>query len=189
MKSLSTLLQVATASQLVFDSLPPAAGGSFGTPVTYNQGLAVQFRSLDACGAPTQLAYVNFTVSTENVDNNSTYLEVALCPSENGLPKCPSTNYPERLPIRIVAKRIQYQWVPSATVQMAPSTLYWFVVLSNAEKMNHAVIWMDGVKRFTTDNDPTNDVLSAFTLSDAGDWAADPPRNNRTVSSMQVVAI
>ncbi|ETV92307.1 hypothetical protein, variant [Aphanomyces invadans] len=174
MKSLSTLLQVATASQLVFDSLPPAAGGSFGTPVTYNQGLAVQFRSLDAC---------------ENVDNNSTYLEVALCPSENGLPKCPSTNYPERLPIRIVAKRIQYQWVPSATVQMAPSTLYWFVVLSNAEKMNHAVIWMDGVKRFTTDNDPTNDVLSAFTLSDAGDWAADPPRNNRTVSSMQVVAI
>ncbi|CAK4640626.1 hypothetical protein LEN26_017149 [Aphanomyces euteiches] len=192
MKFLAAVVTAVAATgtqQVIFDSYAPASVGSFGTPISAEQGIAVQFRSLDLCGVPMTLDYVNFTVSTENIDNNSTWLQVDLCPAVNGLPNCTAnTHEVQRFPLTTVAKRIQYQWIPNYTVVLQPSTRYWFVVLSNAEKINHAAIWMDGLKRFTKENDPNDDVLSAFTLSDAGDWAADPPTNNRTVPSMQVVA-
>ncbi|KAG9410980.1 hypothetical protein AC1031_019012 [Aphanomyces cochlioides] len=184
-----TAVAAAGTQQVIFDSYAPASVGSFGTPIAAEQGIAVQFRSLDSCGVPMTLDYVNFTVSTENIDNNSTWLQVDLCPAVNGLPNCTANTHElQRFPLTAVAKRIQYQWIPNYNVVLQPSTRYWFVVLSNAEKLNHAAIWMDGLKRFTKENDPNDDVLSAFTLSDAGDWAADPATNNRTVPSMQVVA-
>ncbi|CAK4159516.1 unnamed protein product [Aphanomyces euteiches] len=192
MKFLAAVVTAVAATgtqQVIFDSYAPASVGSFGTPISAEQGIAVQFRSLDLCGVPMTLDYVNFTVSTENIDNNSTWLQVDLCPAVNGLPNCTAnTHEVQRFPLTTVAKRSQYQWIPNYTVVLQPSTRYWFVVLSNAEKINHAAIWMDGLKRFTKENDPNDDVLSAFTLSDAGEWAADPPTNNRTVPSMQVVA-
>ncbi|KAF0699869.1 Aste57867_9579 [Aphanomyces stellatus] len=189
MKLLFALFHAAVASQVVFDSLDPSPAGSFGTPVTREQSLGLQFRNVDVCGS-VKLEYVNFTVSTENIENNSTWLQVALCPAENGLPKCANNSNvaPQRFPVTAAAKRVQYSWVPSTDLTLRPATLYWFVLSSNAEQFNQAVIWLDGLKRFSTANDPKNDVLTAFTLSEAGDWASEPPKDNRAVSSMVVVA-
>ncbi|KAF0697861.1 Aste57867_11483 [Aphanomyces stellatus] len=187
MKLLVALLHGAAASQLIFDSFAPATAGSFGTPVTREQSLGVQFRSVDFCGASSSLEYVNFTVSTENIDNSATWLDVALCPSKDGLPNCDSTVAPQRYPITTIAKRIQYSWLPTKPIALQSDTRYWFVLSSNAELVNHAVIWLDGLKRFTSANDPKKDVVTGFTTSEGGAWVADAARENRTVSSMQVV--
>ncbi|RHY22052.1 hypothetical protein DYB32_009636 [Aphanomyces invadans] len=194
MKFLAGLVHAAAASQVVFDNLDPLDTGATGTPISKDQGVAVQFRSLPAADTacnPTWLTldFVNFTLNTINMGGNtSLWLQADLCPSVDGLPNCTKSDKPARIPIDKFAKRVKFQWFPASPIVLIPSTTYWFTVLSNGEVKNKLPIWMDGAKQFNTVNDPKKDVLLAYTATQGGPWTVDVPRENRTVSSLQVYA-
>ncbi|KAF0697863.1 Aste57867_11485 [Aphanomyces stellatus] len=186
-----TSLLVATAAAaankplVVFQNLATDAKAS-GTPVTSDQFAAVQFRRFDSCGASLILTSVDFAVSTELVDNPSTYLDVDVCPSVHGVPACTTPATRIHVGGSGGSKRKVLKFTPSRHITLDQHATYWFVVESNAGNPAHAAIWLDGAARYTNKNDPSHDILTAFTNGD--EWIADGPRNNRTVSSMQVVA-
>ncbi|EQC40355.1 hypothetical protein SDRG_02256 [Saprolegnia diclina VS20] len=187
---LPSLLAVAatTSAQLLLDSGRPDDNLPWGSPVSKDQAIAVQFRSARACGVNQLVDYANVTVTTKNIDPKATWITLDICPTVNGLPACDANAKADKFKIETVSKRIEFQWVPSTPKTLQPDAHYWLVMTSNVEEMGQAVIWYDGRTRFGPTNDPRNDVLSAFTLSSAMDWVVDEAKDGRTVASAQIAA-
>ncbi|RHY42934.1 hypothetical protein DYB38_009673 [Aphanomyces astaci] len=125
MKLFAALVHAAAAASqvevdklaVVFDSLAPIDAGAKGSPISKAQGVAVQFPTfpasdLDCVSAAATLEYVNFTVSTLNITNESLWLQAELCPSANGLPHCTKSDTSERIPIQTFDEQVKFQWYP-----------------------------------------------------------------------------
>ncbi|RLO05103.1 hypothetical protein DYB28_005711 [Aphanomyces astaci] len=184
MKLLAALVHAAAASQVevVFDSLAPVDKWAKGSPISSGQSMAVQFPSPGRCGtAGLTLEYVNFTLGTLDIpDDGSLWLQAEFFLL--GLPHCTNSDL-EHIPIVKIAKRVTFQVFPPSPFVLEPATTYWFTVHSNGTK-NKSPIWLDGTKKFSTKNDPSKEVLVAYTEGDT--WAVAVPTEDRFVPSLQV---
>ncbi|RLO08272.1 hypothetical protein DYB28_003598 [Aphanomyces astaci] len=199
MKLLAALVHAAAAAsqaEVVFDSLAPLDKGDKGSPISKARSVAVQFPRFPAshvrCStAGLTLEYVNFTLGTLDIPTDeSLWMQTELCPSET----FPSRFAPlhqfrrlERIPIQTIAKRVTFQVFPPSPIVLEPATTYWFTVRSNGKTKNKSPIWLDGTKTFSTKNDPSKEMLVAYTEGDT--WAvAAAPNEDRFVPSLQVYA-
>ncbi|KAF0772113.1 hypothetical protein AaE_002350, partial [Aphanomyces astaci] len=179
---------------VVFDSLAPLDTGDKGSPISKARSVAVQFPSFPASQvrrstAGWTLEYVNFTLGTLDIPKDgSLWLQPKLCPSVNGLPHCTNSDDLKRIPIETIAKRVTFQVFPPSPIVLDPTTTYWFTVHSNGETKNKLPIWLDGTKTFSTKNDPSKEVLVAYTESEGGNWGVAAPTEDRFVPSLQVYA-
>ncbi|RHZ04343.1 hypothetical protein DYB31_011310 [Aphanomyces astaci] len=188
MKLLAALVHAAAASQVsvVFDSLAPLDKGAEGSPISRGQSVAVQFPSPERCGtAELTLEYVNFTLGTLDIpDDKSLWFQAEFFLL--GLPHCTNSDDLERIPIHTIAKRVTFQVFPPSPIVLEPATTYWFTVHSNGKTKNKLPIWLDGTKTFSTKNNPSKEVLVAYTEGDT--WGVAAPTEDRFVPSLQVYA-
>ncbi|RHY99155.1 hypothetical protein DYB26_013446 [Aphanomyces astaci] len=171
MKLLAALVHAAAAAsqaEVVFDSLAPLDKGDKGSPISKARSVAVQFPRFPA----------------------SHVRSPSFKPIQ--IPEFPSRFAPlhqfrrlERIPIQTIAKRVTFQVFPPSPIVLEPATTYWFTVRSNGKTKNKSPIWLDGTKTFSTKNDPSKEMLVAYTEGDT--WAvAAAPTEDRFVPSLQV---
>ncbi|ETV67760.1 hypothetical protein H257_16119 [Aphanomyces astaci] len=192
MKLLAALVHAAAAAsqvEVVFDSLAPLDKGDKGSPISKARSVAVQFPRFPAshvrCStAGLTLEYVNFTLGTLDIPTDeSLWMQTEFFLL--GLPHCTNSDDLERIPIQTIAKRVTFQVFPPSPIVLEPATTYWFTVHSNGKTKNKSPIWLDGTKTFSTKNDPSKEMLVAYTEGDT--WAvAAAPTEDRFVPSLQV---
>ncbi|RQM26076.1 hypothetical protein B5M09_002518 [Aphanomyces astaci] len=84
--------------------------------------------------------------------------------------------------------KYKYQWTPKPPIDVAFNTTYWFTVNSTRKTWAKSPVWVDGYKKFVSNNDPLGDVRLAFNRNDGDPWKLIPLRDGRSTPSLQVHA-
>ncbi|ETV95066.1 hypothetical protein H310_11360 [Aphanomyces invadans] len=165
MKFLAGLVHVAVASQIVFARHDPPAVDTPSSYVTDKLGEAAGFLSPtvanDACEGGRTVDHVTFWMDTSRVAPNTT-LEVAICPSVEGVPGCTESTIFEQIDIFKSVKPEMITWTPASSIVLPPSTLHYFVVFSSADHLNQAPKWYDNADEDNSVNNPTHAYSNEF---------------------------
>ncbi|ETV63693.1 hypothetical protein H257_19375 [Aphanomyces astaci] len=211
MKFLAALVHAAVAadaaaSKVAFDNPPSITGLSHhGFRIASEITWAVRFRTQALSGAHDNAPGVratstltlnsfNFTVEPlefERVPSHpSMWFRPELCPSVNDLPHCTESIAFGFISISdpVDGAKYKYQWTPKPPIDVAFNTTYWFTVNSTRKTWAKSPVWVDGYKKFVSNNDPLGDVRLAFNRNDGDPWKLIPLRDGRSTPSLQVHA-